>query len=190
MGKSHFYSWLFCSFTVALFLFNGCGGGSGSGSGGGGQQFLLQSDSFQNQGRIPERCSYAGGNASPHLRWSGFPEQTRSFVITCIDINAENFVHWVVYDIPVYDIPVNNIDIPEGASGNFLNPIKEGQNNFGGTGYGGPDPPANERHQYRFTVYALSVATLGLPDGASYDQVISAMQGKVLARAELTGLYP
>jgi Raf kinase inhibitor-like YbhB/YbcL family protein len=114
-----------------------------------------------------------------------FPEQTRSFVITCIDINAENFVHWVVYDIPV-----NNIDIPEGASGNFLNPIKEGQNDFEETGYGGPAPPANERHQYRFTVYALSVATLGLPDGASYDQVISAMQGKVLARAELTGLYP
>jgi Raf kinase inhibitor-like YbhB/YbcL family protein len=90
----------------------------------------------------------------------------------------------------VYDIPVNNIDIPEGASGNFLNPIKEGQNDFEETGYGGPAPPANERHQYRFTVYALSVATLGLPDGASYDQVISAMQGKVLARAELTGLYP
>ncbi len=185
MGRVHLYGWLLGSLIAGAVLLYGCGGGRGGS--GGGQLFVLQSNSFRNNGSIPARYSLAGENISPHLRWSNFPEQTRSFVITCIDIDAGNFVHWVVYDIPVI---AEEINIPEGASGNFLDPIKEGANDFDQSGYGGPDPPSNERHRYRFTVYALSVETLGLPDGASYDQVISAMQGRILARAELTGLYP
>ena len=186
MGRVHLHGWLLGSLIAAAVLLYGCGGGRG-GNGGGGQLFVLQSNSFRNNGSIPARYSFTGGNISPHLRWSNFPEQTRSFVITCIDIDAENFVHWVVYDIPVI---AEAIDIPEGVSGNFPDFVKEGVNDFNESGYGGPDPPSGERHRYRFTVYALSVETLGLPAGASYDQVISAMQGRILARAELTGLYP
>jgi phosphatidylethanolamine-binding protein (PEBP) family uncharacterized protein len=114
------------SLIAGAVLLYGCGGGRG-GNGGEGQLFVLQSNSFRNNGSIPAQYSFRGGNTSPHLRWSNFPEQTRSFVITCIDIDAENFVHWVVYDIPVI---AEEIDISEGASGIFSDPVKEGVNDF------------------------------------------------------------
>jgi len=86
------------------------------------------------------------------------------------------FVHWVVYDIAVVArIEENSI------------PGKQGSNNFGRLDYGGPCPPSGT-HRYFFKVYALDTA-LGLSEGVSKGALEKAMQGHILDKAELIGLY-
>jgi Raf kinase inhibitor-like YbhB/YbcL family protein len=178
--------------ALALLLMAvGCGGGGGE-EGVGQQQFTLSSTAFRNNGAIPLKYTRAEGgqDVSPPLQWSNPPAGTRSFVITCIDLDAEGFVHWVVYDIPanLSGLPENVPKQPQPQVNGAQ--VKQGQNDFDGVGYGGPAPPQGETHRYRFTVYALSVDTLNLPAGeATLQQVTQAMQGKILATATLTGTF-
>jgi Raf kinase inhibitor-like YbhB/YbcL family protein len=171
----------------------GCGGGEGGGGEGGvgQQQFTLSSTAFRNNEAIPLKYTRAEGgqDVSPPLQWSNPPARTRSFVITCIDLDAQNFVHWVVYDIPanLSGLPENVPKQPQPQVNGAQ--VKQGQNDFDGVGYGGPAPPPGETHRYQFTVYALSVDTLNLPAGANLQQVTQAMEGKILATATLTGTF-
>ena len=68
-----------------------------------------------------------------------------------------------------------------------------GDADMGGTyrGYDGPCPPWNDAiaHRYVFTIQALDVSELSLPDPFTVDDLEQAMAGHVLASAELTGLY-
>jgi phosphatidylethanolamine-binding protein (PEBP) family uncharacterized protein len=53
----------------------------------------------------------------------------------------------------------------------------------------GPAAPAGPRyHHYVFELYALN-ATLNLPETASRDELIKAMDGKVVAKAGYVGRY-
>ena len=65
---------------------------------------------------------------------------------------------------------------------------KQGLNSWGNIGYGGPMPPPGTPHRYFFKLYALDKA-LGLAPGASREMILSAMQGHVLSKAELIGIY-
>jgi Raf kinase inhibitor-like YbhB/YbcL family protein len=128
---------------------------------------------------------------SPPLSWSGAPSGTRSFVLVCLDPDADNFVHWVMYDIPA---SVNSL--PEGVppQATLPNGAKQGENEMGTIGYFGPEPPPGELHRYVFTLYALAVDSLGLEPGASYGRVKEALdnlrsQNKVLGEVQLVGKF-
>jgi Raf kinase inhibitor-like YbhB/YbcL family protein len=174
----------------------GGGGGNQDGGGGDGNQgnLSLSSTAFANNGTLPLRYAStdAGGqNVSPPLSWSGAPSGTRSFVLVCLDPDADNFVHWVMYDIPA---SVSSLleGVPPQAT--LPNGAKQGENDMGTIGYFGPEPPPGELHRYVFTLYALAVDSLGLEPGASYRRVKEALdnlrsQNKVLGEVQLVGKF-
>jgi hypothetical protein len=146
----------------------------------------LTTEVFNHEGRIPTKYSCDGQNVSPALSWEGAPEGTVSYALIMDDPDAPGgtFVHWVLYDLSV---SVNSL--PEGVPQEERPNIggSQGRNSFRKTGYGGPCPPGG-RHRYYFKLYALDSAT-GLEPGASADQLIGAMEGHVLAEAQLMGTY-
>jgi len=138
---------------------------------------ILESNDFKNNGNIPERFSCDGENIPPHLRWSGFPSETKSFALTIRDPDAPSgdFKHWLVFDIPK-DVNEVNHALPEGA--------REIVNDFGEAGYGGPCPPSGT-HRYVFTIYALSVENLA----AGRDDFFGKIEKHKLDSAKLIGMY-
>ncbi len=152
--------------------------------------FVLKSQAFVDGGEIPVKyaCIYepGGQNISPPLSWENPPSGTKSYVLFVHDPDAQSgdYIHWVVYDIPA-----SYKGLAEGISGKDNN-IKEGLNDDGTIGYTGPCPPTDDPpHNYVFELYALSKDTLGLSEGATWNEVRSAMESSVLAKAKLTGKY-
>jgi len=157
------------------------------------------------------------------------PEGTRSFVLTCIDldvptvpdtVNREDltipadqprtqFVHWLLANLPA--------DRREIAAGAYSDGVTargkrdaapaagglQGLNDYTGwfagdpemagdyLGYDGPCPPFNDAriHHYHFRLYALDVEKLELPVNYTLADLQAAMEGHVLAEAELVGTY-
>lgn len=133
----------------------------------------------------------AGGNRSPALSWSGAPDGTRSFAVTCYDPDAptgSGFWHWMLLNLPV-----GTADIAAGAGTDTGQGLPDGVvqvvNDFGTIGYGGPcPPPGHGPHHYRFTVHAVSVEAL--PVDETTPQAIARFQlhAHTLAVATITGL--
>ena len=150
----------------------------------------IESSAFSPMGEIPAVHTCDGKDTAPPLRWSGAPEGTKSFALIVDDPDAPDpaapkrtFVHWVLYDIPV-----EATGLPEAASAAKLpSGAREGVNDWDKTGYGGPCPPIG-RHRYFFKLSALDT-TLGDLGRARKADVERAMQGHVLAHAELMGTY-
>ena len=150
----------------------------------------LTSSAFQQGGAIPSRFTCEGTDTSPPLAWSGVPDGTRSLALVVDDPDAPDpakpkrvYVHWVLHDIP----PTAD-GLPEGVTGAQLPAgTREGRNDWGRTGYGGPCPPIG-RHRYFFKLYALDaeLADLGTPTKAELE---AAMRGHVIEQAELMGTY-
>lgn len=150
----------------------------------------LTSPAFRHLHEIPARFTCDDADVAPPLEWSGAPEGTRSFALVVDDPDAPDpakpertYVHWVLHDIPP-----SARALPEGAGpGSLPAGTREGRNDWRRTGYGGPCPPVG-RHRYFFKLYALdaSLGDLGTPTKADVER---AMEGRVLARAELVGTY-
>jgi len=150
----------------------------------------LSSPAFYENRPIPTRFTCDGGDLSPPLDWNGVPPGTKSLALIVDDPDAPDpaaprttWVHWVLYDIPV-----SADGLPEGASAGSLPPgTREGTNDWNRTGFGGPCPPVG-RHRYFHKLYALdtTLPDLGAPTKAELER---AMEGHVLARAELVGTY-
>lgn len=143
----------------------------------------LKSPAFPDGGRIPSRFTCDGANVSPPLEWSAVPSEAKALALILDDPDAPSkvWVHWVLYNLP----PEAGM-LSEGSRG-LEATGREGRNDFGDLGYGGPCPPRG-RHRYRFRLYALD-ARLDLAEGCSKPDLLSAMEGHVLAEAELTGTY-
>lgn len=165
-------------------------GDAQSREGGSAMPFSISSPAFSEGGDIPSRYTCEGADVSPPLAFSDLPEGTKSLALIVDDPDAPDpkaprmtWVHWVLYDLPA-----TAGDLPEGVASDAL-PLgtREGTNDWKRTGYGGPCPPIG-RHRYFHKLYALDTVLedLGAPTKARLEQ---AMEGHVIARAELIGTY-
>ena len=68
------------------------------------------------------------------------------------------------------------------------NGARQGKNDFGRIGYGGPCPPPGKPHRYYFKLFALD-ARLDLKAGASRSELEQAGKRHVLAQTKLMGTY-
>jgi Raf kinase inhibitor-like YbhB/YbcL family protein len=147
----------------------------------------LSSKAFRDGAAIPKKYTCDGQDVSPELAWSGAPEGAKSLALIADDPDAPGgvWVHWVLYDLPA-----DTRELPEAmpTDRKLGNGARQGRNDFGKIGYGGPCPPRGPAHLYFFKLYALREKT-GLKSGASKAELERAMKGQVLAQATLTGRF-
>ncbi len=150
----------------------------------------IRSPAFEARGPIPRAHTCEGENASPELVFSGVPAGARSLALVVDDPDAPDparplrtFVHWVLYDIPPHAA-----GLPRAASAAVLpKGTREGRTDRGTTGYVGPCPPVG-RHRYFFKLYALD-GVVGARGALTKAELLVAMEGHVVAEAELVGTY-
>ena len=152
----------------------------------------LISSAFEAGGEIPRRFTCQGQDLSPALAWGDAPAETKSFALIVDDHDAPDparprmtWVHWLLYNVPP-----SQRELPEGVepSATLASGARQGTNDFGRIGYGGPCPPPGPAHRYFFRLYALDT-TVDLAPKAKRQALDRAMNGHVLATAELVGRY-
>jgi Raf kinase inhibitor-like YbhB/YbcL family protein len=147
----------------------------------------VSSSAFGSGATIPKQYTGDGADRSPPLRWSEPPAGTKSVALICDDPDAPRgtWVHWVLYNLPAQ---TRELDEGVPAKETLSNGAKQGKNDFGKIGYGGPAPPKGKPHRYFFKLYALDTA-VDLPAGATKAQLVDAMKGHILAEGQLMGNF-
>lgn len=137
---------------------------------------------FAEGSTIPTQYTADGADLSPPLQWGTAPSGTESLALICDDPDAPRgiWVHWVLFNLPA-----DFCELPEDVAKSVG---RQGKNDFGKLGYGGPSPPKGKPHRYFFKLYALDT-TLELPEGSTKAQVEHAMKGHIIASAQLMGKY-
>ena len=144
----------------------------------GGGAVKLTSSIFGHNQAIPRKYTCQGEDVSPPLTIEGIPAGTKSLALIVDDPDAPfgTWVHWVVFNIPLTtEIKENTI------------PGKQGRNDFGKNDYGGPCPPSGT-HRYFHKIYALDTF-LELKEGTTKKALEKTMEGHILDKTELIGLY-
>jgi len=149
-------------------------------------QIKVTSSAFVDGGLIPAKYTCDGTNVSPPVSWTNIPTAAKTIALICDDPDARArvWVHWVLFNLPA-SITELAENVPPDK--NLGTGAKQGTNDFGKIGYGGPCPPSGT-HRYYFKLYALDTE-LELPAGATKPQLLEAMKGHILAEGQLIGKY-
>lgn len=141
----------------------------------------ITSTAFKNSTNIPSQYTCDGSDINPPLKFSEVPSKSKSLVLISDDPDAPmgTWVHWILWNIDPKTKEISGNSVPVGAV--------QGTTSFGEIGYGGPCPPSGVHHYY-FKLYALDIK-LNLPTSAKKEDLEKAMNGHILAKAELVGLY-
>jgi Raf kinase inhibitor-like YbhB/YbcL family protein len=147
----------------------------------------LTSTAFEEGAVIPKNYTGDGQDISPPLLWADAPGATQSFALISDDPDAPRgtWFHWVLWNLPA-----DQHELSEGVTVDptAVGGARQGKNDFGNVGYGGPAPPPGKPHRYFFRIYALD-RTLDLPEGATKGQLEQAMKGHTLASGRLMAKY-
>ena len=156
--------------------------------------FELTSDDVQDGRPMDKKFAHdsvGGDNVSPQLSWSGFPGETKGFVVTCYDPDAptgSGFWHWLVVGLPA-----DTTELPQGAGsgGDLPGGAFHVRNDYGANAYGGPAPPQGDGdNRYFFAVHAIDVDSYdGVDETASPAFVGFNTTFHVLARAVIVPTY-
>ena len=140
---------------------------------------IVKSPAFENNKSIPKKYSCDGDEVNPALTVEGIPAAAKTLALVIDDPDAPRgtFDHWVVYNIP-----------PTTKIGENSVPGTEGVNSASQHGYIGMCPPSGT-HRYFFKVYALDIKLDLKPENTHKKDLEKAMQGHILAKGELMGLY-
>jgi Raf kinase inhibitor-like YbhB/YbcL family protein len=143
----------------------------------------VTSPAFAANDTIPLTFSPYGQGRSPALAWSGPPAGTKSLALMLEDPDATSvkpFVHWLAWNIDRDLGGLAEASVPTG--------VRQGRNSHGDIAYFGPRPHGSKPHHYHFQLFALD-RMIGLPAGAGREQLLAAMNGHVLAKGDLVGLF-
>jgi Raf kinase inhibitor-like YbhB/YbcL family protein len=148
--------------------------------------FEIASPAFKNGESIPSDFSCDGRDVSPALAWTEPPSRTQSLALIMDDPDAPIgiWIHWVIFNIPAStrDLKEGTPTDPQLSDGSL-----QGKTSAGSSGYHGPCPPSGT-HRYFFKLYALDTM-LSLTANADKKELLAAMEGHILANAELMGTY-
>ena len=142
-------------------------------------------------GALPERFGCRGSGVSPQISWSDPPPGTKSLAVIMDDLDApvghihrHYYVHWLVFDMPAGKRDLSEAlqrqPLPDGT--------QQGRNEARESGYSGPCPNAGSTHHYVISVYALDTQ-LGLPVDTTGGQLLTAIDGHILARGQILVTY-
>lgn len=151
----------------------------------------ISSSAFEDGQPIPKKYTGDGQDISPPLAVAGVPAEARELALIVDDPDAprpEPWVHWVMYKIPA---DVKQLDEGINPSLRVAQPggALQGRNSWDRIGYGGPAPPEGHgTHHYYFKLYALD-EPLSLEPGLDKDRLLTAMDGHILAEAQVVGTY-
>src|SRR5919201_2218935 len=142
--------------------------------------FRLTSPAFRSGGAIPERFTCDGADVSPPLRWTAPPARARTLALQVVDVSTPSrFVHWLAWGISP-----RSRGLAAGAR-----PPRQGTNEFGRIGWGGPCPPSGEKHRYVFVLYALG-KPVRLRNGATAGRFRRAVgYAGIVSQTHLVGTY-
>ena len=159
--------------------------------------FTLSSPDIPSGGSVPAHFEFdgfgcSGRNESPALHWSGAPEGTKSFALTVYDPDAPSgsgWWHWFVIDIAADTAGLApNAGVKGGGS--LPQAARQIRNDYGAYAWGGLCPPPGDKpHRYVFTVHALGVDRLDIPDDASAAVAGFMVNANTLAKASFTSTY-
>ena len=148
----------------------------------------ISSSGFPNGGHIPKQFTCDGADISPELSWTNPPPGAQSFALIAEDPDAPvgTWTHWVIFDLaPTTRSLPEGVDktmdkLPDGG--------RQGTNDFGKIGYGGPCPPPGKPHRYFFKLYAVD-RMLDLKPGSTRSRFDQAIENHVLHEADWMGRY-
>lgn len=152
--------------------------------------FELTSDDLAHGEPLPDPHVAAKGNTSPHLRWSGAPEGTASYVVSCFDPDAptpSGFWHWTLVDVPA---SVTELETGAGDGSSLPAGSFQVRNDSGGSAFAGAAPPEGDHpHRYYFAVHAVGQDKLGVDESVTPTVVAFNLAFKAIGRAVIVGTY-